>query len=221
MSIYLVVAVLAVVVLCVSSLLKKSNPSDSDFTYSKVEALFSSAERSFYGVLKQAVEGKAEVFAKVRVADVLMPAKGQGRSGWQKAFNKVSRKHFDFLVCNSSDLSVLCAVELDDKSHQKKSRQERDVFLTSACESANVPLVNVKAQASYSVAEVKGSISSYVPGLVEENASVEQSPEGRNVCPKCSTTLVKRIAKKGTHAGKVFMACSAYPKCRYVEPVNV
>jgi restriction system protein len=38
-----------------------------------------------------------------------------------------------------------------------------------------------------------------------------------NNCPKCSSPLVKRIAKRGTNTGNEFFGCSGFPKCRYVE----
>ncbi|XOV85312.1 MAG: restriction endonuclease [bacterium] len=31
-------------------------------------------------------------------------------------------------------------------------------------------------------------------------------------CPRCSNTLVTRIARKGVNAGKSFLGCSAFPK---------
>ena len=100
-----------------------------DYPYAKQVALFSPAERSFLGVLSEAIGDEAQIFGKVRVADVIMPKKGMSRGEWQKAFNKISGKHFDFILCDKGDLSIICAVELDDSSHQSKSRKERDLFL--------------------------------------------------------------------------------------------
>ncbi len=37
------------------------------------------------------------------------------------------------------------------------------------------------------------------------------------VCPKCGSELVKRVARKGAHAGSEFMGCAAYPKCKYTR----
>ena len=35
-------------------------------------------------------------------------------------------------------------------------------------------------------------------------------------CPKCGSAMVERVAKRGANKGEIFMACSAYPKCKYV-----
>jgi hypothetical protein len=40
---------------------------------------------------------------------------------------------------------------------------------------------------------------------------------GSNVCPKCGSALVERVAKTGANAGRAFLGCSAFPKCRYVR----
>lgn len=40
------------------------------------------------------------------------------------------------------------------------------------------------------------------------------------ICPRCSSKLVLRTAKKGENAGKQFYGCSNYPKCRYIMPVD-
>lgn len=118
--------------------------------------LLSKAERSFYGVLLQALEGQdSTAFAKVRVADVLKPAKSSGRSAWQSAFNAISSKHFDFVVCSSASSSVQLVIELDDASHDSKDRARRDAFLEAACESAGLPLLRFRAARSYVVSDVR------------------------------------------------------------------
>ena len=37
-------------------------------------------------------------------------------------------------------------------------------------------------------------------------------------CPRCDAPLVEREAKKGPHAGRLFLACSRFPECRYAAP---
>ncbi|NNE92544.1 MAG: DUF2726 domain-containing protein [Verrucomicrobiales bacterium] len=132
----------------------------SGFPYRSAETLFSPAERSFLGVLDQILTGtEFRVFGKVRAADVLLPKKGMSRSEWQKAFNRVSAKHFDFVIYRQSDLSFVLLIELDDKSHGKSNRQKRDEFLDGAVKAAGIPLVRVPCQRSYSMEEIAGLIA--------------------------------------------------------------
>ncbi len=111
----LVVSGLVLLVLLLLAIFWSRGKKGKALPYDLQETLFSPAERSFLGVLDLAVGDQARVFAKVRVADVLTPEAGMGKSKWQQAFNKISAKHVDYLLCHPSDLSFICAIELDDK----------------------------------------------------------------------------------------------------------
>jgi hypothetical protein len=44
-------------------------------------------------------------------------------------------------------------------------------------------------------------------------SEVPQKSENKGkVCPNFSFVMVKRVAKEGSHTGKAFWACSAFPK---------
>lgn len=217
--------------------------------YRMLAALLTPAERSFFGVLQLSTKGRLLIFAKVRVADILTTTKGLSNSERQSAFNRIKAKHFDFVLCDPNHLGVVCVLELDDKSHKKASRQQRDEFLNSACEAAGVPLIHFQAKAAYAQSEIEKTLGPYLPQLEKvaitlnpesekaatiEKHEAEQVDDDTNTqpskataasevepikpqsCPKCHSELVKRVAKKGKNAGKKFMACSSYPKCRFV-----
>lgn len=221
-------ALLGLVVVVLFLAFSRKGQSLVDSPYEPQPAVFSPAERSFFGVISQAVGENAVVLGKMRIADVLRPKKGLSRSDWQKAFNRISAKHFDFVVCTPDTLSVIAVVELDDRSHSKKKREERDEFVERACASAGITLHRVKAEAAYNIGALREMI--FPPEPVPEMAAVDSESVAResestqveqveqsSVCPKCSSDLVRRVAKKGKHKGAEFLACSAYPKCRYVE----
>lgn len=119
------------------------------------KGLMTDAEKSFFGVLSRAVDGRAIVFSKVRLADVLLPTKRLNKSSWQRDFNKISSKHFDYVLCCPETLSYMCAVELDDSTHSKKSRVERDRFLKEVCNSAGLALVRFDAKQGYNIKQVR------------------------------------------------------------------
>ena len=122
--------------------------------YRATESLMTPAELKFYRVLRQALPDSCLVFTKVRVADVMVPKSAKDRGRWRAAFNKVACKHFDYVVCDEG-MRVLFAIELDDASHQKKERKERDRFLEWACESAGVELLRVPLRREYDRAALK------------------------------------------------------------------
>lgn len=125
------------------------------FPYQPAKILFSAAERSFLGVLDQAVGSEHRVFGKVRVADVAMVKPGLGNSARQGALNRIAAKHFDFVICRASDLSVVCAVELNDKSHSSQRAQRRDDLLANVCQAISLPLFTVPAKQAYSTQDVR------------------------------------------------------------------
>ena len=132
------------------------------YSYKAAGALLSPAELSFFSVLDLAVGDSAHIVVKVRVADLLRPHKGMTRSNWQKAFNSISSKHIDFVICDKTNLKPLCAIELNDKSHQRKNRRLRDEFITKAFASARVPLEFIIARRAYSAERIREQLEPYL-----------------------------------------------------------
>jgi very-short-patch-repair endonuclease len=98
-------------------------------------------------------------FAKVRVADILQPQSGCDRSTWQRAFNKISAKHFDFVICKKEALELKCVIELDDSSHKRQDRANRDNFLNDAAQSAGLAIVHFPVKASYTAEQIQSKLS--------------------------------------------------------------
>jgi len=116
--------------------------------YRAVDSLLTAAERSFFGVLVRAADDQTVVFAKVRLADLLwLPP---GTKDRQAHLNKISSKHVDFVLCSRDDLAPRLIVELDDSSHSRPARRERDLFLEAALMAAGLPLLRVPARRAYS-----------------------------------------------------------------------
>ncbi len=171
-SLVLLAIVVFVVFIVLAALKNKQGGSGKlGFPYQPAKPLFSAAERSFLGVLDQAVGPEHRVFGKVRVADVATVKSGLSNSARQGALNRIAAKHFDFLVCRSGDLSVVCAVELNDKSHASQRAQARDELLANVCRVINLPLLTVPAKAAYSPQDVRAQFL----------AAVEPAPVGVRV----------------------------------------
>lgn len=147
------IAVAVVVTFAIASRRKKQPIRVSLFR--QRDALFTAAERSFLGVLDQASAGRYRVFGKVRIADVITPARGLDKSTWTSIFNRIKAKHFDFVLCDPETLKVKAVIELNDKSHASSRRVERDELVGRACSDAGLALRMVNAKRSYSLEAVK------------------------------------------------------------------
>jgi len=235
----MVIVVILVLLAGLLAFLKAKSPSKGEsIFFDRKEPLFSPAERSFLGVLEQALDGKYRVFGKVRLGDIVKPAKGLSNSKRATALNKVNQKHVDYVVCSATDLAVLGVVELDDQSHGREDRAGRDVFVDHALSCAGIPIARFSAKKGYQIHEVRtklvetfklkvdapptSKIVDAIPLQSESNerpapvATITPTPpiETQPTCRRCGAIMVKRQAKNGPNAGKDFWACSTFPKCR-------
>lgn len=134
----------------------RSGPARSQDTQSELadryqlrQTFFSSTEATFYRALQAALVEQFVVLAKVRVADVLKPQKNLNRSEWQRAFNKISAKHFDFVLCDKASLKIIAVVELHQSSRDRSDRSKPDDFLSQAVASAGLPRIRFTAATAY------------------------------------------------------------------------
>lgn len=128
------------------------------YAYEAISVLLSPAERSFFGVLQQAVASNYQIFAKVRLADIVKPVRNPSRSGWQSALNRITGKHVDFVLCDTARLGIVAVIELDDRSHQRFERGMRDSLVDSALKDARIPILRVPARHAYSAAEIREQV---------------------------------------------------------------
>jgi hypothetical protein len=160
-SLWPLIAILVVFGIAATALktfLKGNKGGIEDYPYEKEQVLFTAAERSFLGVLEQAVDGRLRIMGKVRLADVVKVKRQNNKSAWQKAFNRIQSKHLDFVACDSATLTVKFAIELDDKSHNQSARQERDTFLDKVLDAANIPVHHFQAKRQYSIPEIQAAL---------------------------------------------------------------
>jgi very-short-patch-repair endonuclease len=76
----------------------------------------------------------------------------------QSAFNRITGKHVDFVLCDLADLSVVGVIELDDRSHDRFERGVRDGLVDSALAGAGIPVLRIPARQSYSPAQIREQV---------------------------------------------------------------
>ncbi len=120
---------------------------EKQLPYRAKNYFFSKAERSFFGVLQQAVDNQYAIFSKVRLSDLLYVPKGT--ESWQSHFNRIGSKHVDFVLCDPEQVRPTLVIELDDASHGRAKRQERDAFVDKALAAGGLPILRVPAKRHY------------------------------------------------------------------------
>lgn len=208
-----------------------------DADYERRATLFTPAERSFLGVLEQALDSRYRVFGKVRLGDLIKPVKGLAAGKRTAAQNRINQKHVDFVVCTANELALVGVLELVDQSHEREDRGRRDLFVDQALAMAGIPLLRFPVQNGYALQEVRarlaemmlasarsGVVSATVPLNPALDVILESTPMQPDsdalACPKCSAVMVKRHALQGQYAGRYFWACSTFPMCRQVVEIG-
>lgn len=132
--------------------------------YKSHKRALSKAENDFYKVLNKAVGDKWNIVFKMRVADIIKPVlpKTFNKKAWWSAFSKISQKHVDFILLDRATAEFICCIELDDNSHNKRSRRKRDRFIDHAFSSAGIKVVHIKCANSYSTSAVESTINTAI-----------------------------------------------------------
>ena len=132
-------AVIAVLIVIAVFIYKRSLRPKEKYPYHK-KPLLTDREYRFYGMLRPLVRGTGlDILAKIRLADLLEVDEGIAEGEWGRYFGKIKAKHIDFAV--AKDMKVLFLIELDDSTHQREDRAERDRFVDNALSAAGYELI--------------------------------------------------------------------------------
>jgi hypothetical protein len=81
-----------------------------------------------------------------------------------------------------------------------------------------------KTTVMFSDDEVRGIVEAIQQGRLpatwkthRQHVASLRERHGSNVCPKCGSPLVERVAKTSANASNAFLGCSTFPKCRYTR----
>lgn len=104
--------------------------------------ILNTPERTTHELLRDACSRRsAEVFAKIRVADIL-PIENSGIS--DTLFRFALQSHFDFVVADKQQ-SPLFAVEFDGPTHREAIQIERDSKKDTLCNRFGFPMLRINA----------------------------------------------------------------------------
>lgn len=135
LALVLVVLALLAVIFVVLKRRASSGAGDTPWPFYAKKPL-SQPEQVLYHRLVAAMP-ECIVLAQVQLSQVLGVKKGFNFHEWN---NRINRMSLDFLVC-LKDSTIVAAVELDDKTHERASRIEADKKKEMALSAAGVALV--------------------------------------------------------------------------------
>ena len=128
----------------------------STYRYQRKEFFMSRPEHLFFDVLVSIVGDRYYVFSQVHLSTILdNKVKGQN---WRGAFRHIDEKSVDFVICDKAYIKPLLAIELDDSSHERVSRQDRDAEVERIFKEVGLPLLRFANQNQFNKDEIKNQI---------------------------------------------------------------
>ncbi len=122
-QLYAVAGAIALLVMVIFLLLQKKAPS-----YLPLE-IMTANEQEFFGRMSRALGRDYYIFPQVAMSALIRPKESYEKN--KPAYWKISKKRIDYAIYNQS-MTLLCLVELDDKSHNVSRDRERDSWTASA-----------------------------------------------------------------------------------------
>lgn len=187
------------------------------YPYRVRDDFLSPAEASFYRVIRSMIGERLLICPKVSLAEIFFVAE---RDSYQSYQNKIDRKRIDFLLCDPQTLKPILAIELDDSSHQRLDRQERDSFVEKVFADAKLPLVRIRVQNTYNTRELAKKFQAAMKGQQNQPPAAPAPISNEPICSKCGIPMVRRTSRRGNAPGQDFWGCANYPRCREMRPVG-
>jgi len=174
-------------------------------------------ELAMLSVLKEMADGHYIVCPKVALNDIFYIQRPNENVHF---YNKIFRKHVDFLLCEPDSMKPAFGVELV-KPVAKEETRSADQFMQDLFLSAGLPLIHVPSSESYELSDLVHLFQLAVmrvkdSELLRENNSSDSAP----VCPECGLVMVLRIHRQGSKAGKRYYGCMNAPTCKGMIPVD-
>ncbi|HRU96543.1 MAG TPA: DUF2726 domain-containing protein [Ruminococcus sp.] len=138
-EILLLIAVVSFIIFVIWLVRRRKAP-DITKLYDPVPIL-TDREFEFYERLRPvAEEFGLQIFTKIRLADLIVPKPKAENPFWMECFNKIRSKHIDFALADEN-AAIVMLIELDDSTHNRPDRVERDDFVNAVLENTGYILI--------------------------------------------------------------------------------
>lgn len=189
----------------------------ADSPYRLRERLLSAPEAALFRLLQKMAGDRYVVCPKVALTDIFTIIRPNENVHF---YNKIFRKHVDFLLCDPKTFQPAFAVELV-KPIAKTETRANDQFMADLFLSEGVPLVHVPLGESYEVADLVNLFTLAVT-KAKSAAPRRNDSAGDSVpmCPVCGKMMALRIHRDGPKAGRKYYGCMDSPRCAGVAAVD-
>ncbi len=142
----IIILIIVIVVVGFLSTLRKRDfniKKEEYFPYKAKWTFMTPAELSFYKQLEVAVGDKYYIIPQVQLSKILWSLKEY------RYQNKIDKKTIDFVLFSKPDFKFVKAIELNDFTHDRRDRKERDEFVGKVMKAAGLELQIVDDRESF------------------------------------------------------------------------
>jgi Protein of unknown function (DUF2726) len=183
---------------------------DVSLPYRLREHFLSTTEIALFHALLDMVEHRYLVCPKVALIDIFLIIRPNENVHY---FNKIFRKHVDFLLCNPRTFKPEMGIELV-KQISKSETRTTDQFMDDLFLSASLPLVHILSSDHY---EISDMISLFQLALLKakkvDGGHPDLSGDSVPMCPLCGKMMVLRTNRSGPQTGQMYYGCIDNPAC--------
>lgn len=134
----------------------------AQYRYYAKPYVMTSRENECFKILNEIFSSKWFVVPQVHLSALLdYRVKGQN---WNAAFRHINGKSVDFVLIGKESYKVICAIELDDSTHIKPDRIERDVEIERMFKEARIPLARISKFESMTKPEIAKVVTDAISG---------------------------------------------------------
>jgi len=189
--------------------------SDDRLPYRLRGQLLSSPELALFRTLTRMSDGHYVVCPKVALNDIFMIVRPNENVHY---FNKIFRKHVDFLLCEPQSMKPAFGVEVV-KPIAKSETRTADQFMRDLFLEAGIPLVHVPSAADYLLSDL---VNLFQLALTKSNARprADSAADSVPMCPVCGRMMVLRIHRDGPQKGREYYGCMDSPRCPGMVPLR-
>lgn len=131
--------------------IKTSNAINYSSLYSKKDYLLTQEELKLYKLLKDVCKNNnLNLFCQVSLYELV-------KAKEYKDFNKIKAKTIDYVIADTNCKIKLC-IELDDPTHIKQERIERDKFINGLFKELDIKLLRIPVQNWYDMKQIEDKI---------------------------------------------------------------
>ena len=132
----------------------------AQYRYYAKPYVMTSRENECFKILNEIFSSKWFVVPQVHLSALLdYRVKGQN---WNAAFRHINGKSVDFVLIGKESYKVICVIELDDSTHSKPDRIERDVEIERMFKEAKIPLARISKFESMTKPELAKAITDVI-----------------------------------------------------------